>query len=409
MIVECGHCGAPLDINETATIFKCKYCNAANERARVRTVAERTPKGFTPPKKWTPPPQFSADSNKELSYGNKIGTFIIVAVVALPLVIIFIVWMSERTGIGGTSASALAKLTALDGTPNALGQTLGGEAHDTSMWVQLSSDRYKTLSLSWDANHLDHPTSFALLGRREKAPCDPQLLTKLGAALRGGLDDDNGWRWEQVGLSCGKDGTVSAYVRIDDNGVWKQQLDVAWKLVLGAAFGVDVAPTRTEMLDLMGAGYPFASLETFSPLTKVDAAQDVVKKQFPGAVFDTHGGITATIPIDHPLFRSVSLEWMNSRDATIRSARFDPLSTKVFTASREAFVTCLSKTLGPARVTDADFIKKTKSYSWSPGSLSVNLGESNFGLTFGGSPWQPTADPIGYTNVMRTIGSCRGL
>ncbi len=409
MIVECGHCGAPLDVDEHSTIVKCRYCRRANERTRVRTIAEQTPEDFAPPKKWKPPAEFEADSTEELTYksdglGWKIGCLIVGFTVGLPIVIGIGTCAEESTGFLDTNPSKLA--VALDGSPEALGKTLGGKPSDLSLYVELHNARYKYVSLSWDQHHMGHPTSFAFARREEKAACDPEVLAKLSAALRGGLDSEGSWRWEHLGVSCAKDsGMVSANVRPDDDPMWEQQLDATWKLVISVLFGLDVKPSQPDTLLLLGAGYPFADVVKVSPATPINQAAVTVRKQFPGALIEERGEIDATIPVDHPLFRSAKMRWLNMRDAGLYSVDLEPLGAQAgFAPKRDALATCLSKSLGAARTLDADFMKGTKAYSWSFPSMSVNLNESF--LTLSTVMSTNAVDPTTYANVLHAVGEC---
>jgi len=88
MIIECGHCGAPLDVKAEARVTKCAYCGMSNQVNTQRTIAFETPQGWQPPPKWVPPQQFSANSQRELTYraarsGGLIFAIVMVAVVGV--------------------------------------------------------------------------------------------------------------------------------------------------------------------------------------------------------------------------------------------------------------------------------------------------------------------------------------
>ncbi|HEY8432641.1 MAG TPA: hypothetical protein VIL20_29925 [Sandaracinaceae bacterium] len=60
MLVECKHCGAPLDVGASASIVRCSYCGIHNRVRSMRTIAEQAPPGWAPPPAWTPPPTWTA-------------------------------------------------------------------------------------------------------------------------------------------------------------------------------------------------------------------------------------------------------------------------------------------------------------------------------------------------------------
>lgn len=62
MLVECNHCGAPLDVKSGARVVACSYCNRQHKVPRMKTLAPETPTDWKPPPLWTPPPQARARS-----------------------------------------------------------------------------------------------------------------------------------------------------------------------------------------------------------------------------------------------------------------------------------------------------------------------------------------------------------
>ena len=99
MILECGHCGAPLDVREGVSITTCKYCGKANDRQRMRTIAAETPRDFRPPPKWIPPAQFPAPSNIPLEYHRNKGA------VAKPFVFVWLAFAIGMAIVGAVVAS----------------------------------------------------------------------------------------------------------------------------------------------------------------------------------------------------------------------------------------------------------------------------------------------------------------
>jgi hypothetical protein len=55
VLVECDHCGAPLDVSGKETVLACAYCNRRHKLPRMRTISPDTPVDWKPPEVWTPP------------------------------------------------------------------------------------------------------------------------------------------------------------------------------------------------------------------------------------------------------------------------------------------------------------------------------------------------------------------
>lgn len=68
MLVECSHCGAPLDVRDRTRIVKCAYCDHANRVRSMHTIAAEAPPGWKPPQQWTPPPGKRLPPQKQLVY-----------------------------------------------------------------------------------------------------------------------------------------------------------------------------------------------------------------------------------------------------------------------------------------------------------------------------------------------------
>lgn len=68
MLVRCDNCGAPIDVEETTRVAKCRYCEKVNRVASAARVAESTPEDWIAPPQWVPPPEAPADSNVTLNY-----------------------------------------------------------------------------------------------------------------------------------------------------------------------------------------------------------------------------------------------------------------------------------------------------------------------------------------------------
>ncbi len=68
MLVECSHCGAPLDLRDGIRFVKCAYCDHANRVRSMHTIAAEAPPGWKPPPQWTPPPTKRTSVQQALVY-----------------------------------------------------------------------------------------------------------------------------------------------------------------------------------------------------------------------------------------------------------------------------------------------------------------------------------------------------
>ncbi len=89
MILECSHCGAPLDVGGRSPFTRCNYCGRTSRTSACKTQHRVTPQGWAPPQQWLPPPQFTVHVIQPLPYkkaSGAIGCIIFVSVM-LPLII----------------------------------------------------------------------------------------------------------------------------------------------------------------------------------------------------------------------------------------------------------------------------------------------------------------------------------
>lgn len=68
MILECSHCGAPLDIKEGASIAKCGYCDKSQRVRNMNTLSQITPAQWQQPTQWVPPPSAKVQSAQALLF-----------------------------------------------------------------------------------------------------------------------------------------------------------------------------------------------------------------------------------------------------------------------------------------------------------------------------------------------------
>ncbi|MRG91412.1 hypothetical protein [Polyangium spumosum] len=386
MILECRHCGAPLDVKPDASLTKCRYCGVTSERRLLRTLAAVTPRDFRPPRQWVPPPHVPAPSNKPLSYHAGVSVFGALVAAFLVLVVGVTVVVNVRgrgvsgSGPFGASTSPNDLAAAQIDLPRAsLAKALGGSSLGSSLLsVPLGHDRYQSVSFMFDEKEPAYPKSFSLVPR-SGARADPRVSEALGRRLHGGLKDGN-WNWAGlVSVSVdARSGTVAASVQRvlgpgrSPNPHAKAQLVALWKLVLGAVFDVPVEPSSDEAR-LLGAPHRFGSLATLDTTTTVDKAAETLTRRFPGAIAKTFIHLDVTIAVDHPLVREVALSFRNEEGGSMSTAHLR--GTQAFPGRREAFATCLEGHLGKPEVSDRDYVNKKRDYRFTAGKAWLNVNE----------------------------------
>src|SRR5687767_2344174 len=110
MIVECGHCGAPLDVREGQRYTRCVYCKKTSEQRALRTIQPQTPPHWRPPAVWTPPLHVPADSAVPLRYANRSSN-------AAVIIAILVFTIGGMAAVGAIAAASRRK-GPLFGTPD---------------------------------------------------------------------------------------------------------------------------------------------------------------------------------------------------------------------------------------------------------------------------------------------------
>lgn len=420
MILECSHCGAPLDVKEGATLVRCHYCRVTTERTRMRTLHTHKPVDFRPPPKWTPPAHVAANSELTLAYqreGSGGAGCLVTAIVAGVLAVIGgVVFVSAKRGgafssISGPSAEELAKVK-LEKGPSALGSKLGANVTETSIYVKLSNDRYDYVTMSWDKQHPEAPTSF-YFGPKKGQKADPSIEARLAKHLRGGLDKNHSWRWHGASFGYGADGHFNASVRPVESGSienprWKEQIDLLYRIAVADVLGAKTTIGEDEVRDLLAGGYPLADVGAIDPATEVDAAEKVVFGKFPGAVRVSGSGVELDVPVDHPWILSLELEWPNQKNATLQTVRVHPAGGYDQLGPHVGdFARCLTKAFGAPKVNETDYLKKKKAYDFRlPNGVSLYLQEYGLDLRAGWGDKQKL-DAKTFATFTKALDDCR--
>jgi LSD1 subclass zinc finger protein len=411
VLIECGYCGAPLDVREGARLIKCRYCGTVSERARQKTMSQVTPPDFRPPPRWTPPAHVPANSAQELAYKSSragwIAGGVILMFVLIPLLGLGVKLMGEA-GIGGPQGPELAKLS-LAQNAKGLASSLSGRQSGTSVYVPLSSPLFEFVTFSYKEQFPDHPTSFYFSGKKGSTQLDPKVKAALAQKLELPLDENGSWRWEHVWLNTDpKTGSVGGNVdtEIEDgkpNPYWRRQLQALWQIVVSAAYNQNVGPDKPQARELLGTGYPFLDLAKLSSLTPVESAEASVAKLFPGSVFSARSGVSAHVAVDHPLFRTAELAWKNEKNATLYQVglRSKP-GPGGYEGRHDSVAKCLTPTFGAPEVNVTDYLKKKQDYSFTRKGLRIYV-SSTWLYFYADGPLAPDE----WARLLTAINACR--
>ena len=118
MLLECHNCGAPLDVPDGASSARCNYCGNSEKVARFRTVAIKTPEGFTPPPTWTPTTGSSLPVEplpyRPMAAARMVARWLRISAIASVALGGFIAWRVLSSVQDAATNSALSMLTQPD-------------------------------------------------------------------------------------------------------------------------------------------------------------------------------------------------------------------------------------------------------------------------------------------------------
>jgi hypothetical protein len=402
MLIECGFCGAPINVKATAKQAKCRYCATVDEPERLRPIAAETPRGFKPPKKWKPPATSSAGSSLELDYDPPVSLREVLPVSIALLVVMFGAAFLAGWRGWNTKPASLEHLSPV-GLHKDVAKRLGGKASKTEVDVELNSDRYYQLAIHYPSESDPVPYWMSLELREDRKP-DDAVRDHLTRLLNGGLERNGDWSWDKVQVSVSR---TAINVSVDkDSTVREPRIVALWTLLLGAAFDPALKPTDDEMRRYLGGGYTVADLLKLPATTPIHEAKAAVLALFPGALIESGRRMNAKIAIDHPTFRTVDIEWVVAPGGTMESVSFAPKAGYV--ARKKALAACLTTTLGKPSETVDDPIEDTRSYTFYPDNAWL---EMSAGATV--HAWGPHNIPVPmkastWEAVVKGIDGCRG-
>ncbi|MGZ3419391.1 MAG: hypothetical protein ACXVEE_16075 [Polyangiales bacterium] len=373
MLLECGHCGAPLDVQAGSQTYRCRYCGHASRIAETRTLMPQTPPQWRPPKQWRPPPHVPADSNTELQYrGNAspvVGVMVLTGVLlAVGVSVGAAVFASARGAKGGNPFSSKPSFdpASFDSvkfteTHAEMQKKLGGTGTDDKYLNVPMNGLFDYAIFDWDEKNPSHPLQFSM--HQSKGGCTPEHEAARARVRKrlGPRFDGKNWYWGNSYFAFDeKCSMVSFHVSlsspVDEPTDWKHQTEVLWSLVLIDVFGRPGKLAPADVAGILAKGYDLDTIAKAISKTTIDDAPSV-KKLLPGATMRKSIGLDSEIPVDHPRFASVRVSWNNEKGGGIRSLDLSAFGNKLEAPIDMA--KCLAPKMGAKlEVRETDYMNK---------------------------------------------------
>lgn len=391
MLSQCRNCGGPLDVRGATAPIKCRYCGVLNEPQQMPVIAPQTPPGWSPPRTWTPPPQFPAPSNVTLRYQRQAtGAGLVIGILA-PLVATIGIGAAVAVGAlrstGSRSSSSMPSVSRSGFPSSSITALTMGESEATirsrfpgyttfsdRTVLKLADGPFEDVMLQWDAEDPNHIAEFQCSprsGGNVNTVC-ANLKQMLPAHWNGDSYSFAGARIYCGGSTLNAEGERK--IRFSPNQHWRSQTKALWKAVMQAAYGT-VKLTPAEGRTWLGTGYPLTELGKIDMNADVDRATAAVQAVFPGAAPSKHIGLNFEIGLDHPWFGEAELEWANEKGAKLRGADIRPRgSAGGHFDQQEAIVGCVERAFGvKPKVSVADHLANKKYYFFDIKNDSVRV------------------------------------
>ena len=401
--MKCPNCGAPVRWRGEAPVVACRYCDT-----HVATgTGEKT--------------QEPAAVRSQMRPRNVAA--VTGASVLLPVIIAvaggLIAFLGSQSGPGGMLGPTFADVAAqsIAQSEQALADAVGVDSSGSGhLAVYFTGSTFDYAVFSWDDAHPDHAYNFGLycMEANDQIGTVVQWLEyylgrRFGPSQHG---DGWNWRWADAYLNVAQDGTsITYHASPDDDPEWKARSQLMWTVMLAAATGQDLKLERAVSEKWLGTGYSLAQVGELDVTVTVDRAEAHVMSLFPGATVDKDWGLEFEIPVDHPWFRVLEIEWENEAGGLIDDCDlWPPANTSQF-ADQKAIVTCLEKTYGKAEATEVDHLKKKYNYGFDPrGMGSLTVYDHLLAIYLVESSWNDESPPTNkaWRKLMMALDACGG-
>ena len=401
--LTCPSCGAPVRWKGDAPVVECRYCSTHVSTGTGKTTAE-------------PAVVRSQMRPRNVAVVTllSIGLPIVLSVGGVTLGIV-----AESGGPGGYFGPSLGDLAVL---------TMDAPARDVAAALDLDSDDegylvaylrkgspYDYVVFNWDDEYPDHIESFGFHSSEanDQMPVVVQWLRfYLGRRLTTDAEGALNWRWAAAQLWISADMTTINYsASPGDDPHWKYRTQLMWSVILASSLGQDLGLDSTVRKQWLATGYTVAEVGELDITMDVDRAKTAVVQQFPGTHEDLFIGLSFEIPLDHPWFRSLEVEWRNEKGGRMTDADLWPSLGHSEFPHRLEIVRCLEAVYGDAEEDVVDHLKGDVNYEWDPSGLSYfRLHDHMLAIYAWESGWRNDNAPShkAWRKLMRTLDGCGG-
>ncbi len=390
MLIECGYCGAPLDVQVGTSTTKCRYCERTSRTESQRTIAPQTPPHWKPPKKWRPPVHVPADSNVELRYHASTATTMIVLGAAAVFVVGTVVAgaMLRRGGVSaitpGIDPAKLDEVTFLE-TPTELAAKIGGKYDESAKWVTAPmKSPFSNAVFTYWGDDKSRPSGITLNFGDEGCTAEKTAIRDRLAERLAPRFDGKSWDWGSARLTFDEKCsylTLGTDVGKEEDAYAERQAVVLWRLARAEIFGREAELEDAELRGLLGRGYDAKTIAAALAKTTIDDAKKKIESAAPGSFVSAK---EARIPLESDVFSHVAAQYENKKGGRIETVYLTTLRYAKH-SDPVALASCVAKKTGAKLgVHETDYAAKKSSADLHLGTTRAYVSESSF--TVNGSP-----------------------
>ncbi|MEM7159874.1 MAG: hypothetical protein AAF799_43945 [Myxococcota bacterium] len=396
--LRCPSCGAPLRWKGVATVVECRYCQT---HVTTETGAKT---------------EDAAVARTQMRPRNQAG---LLAIVFAPVVVGVAANVADMSvsGVFKPSFEVVEAIT-LDQTEAQIATALDTEdEEDERIVFYFDHPVLDYVLFEWDDDHPEHVASFALYAFETNDQLAP-IVERIGKALGERFIEDKKndswtWRWADAHIYINKEMTVLSYHSDpEDDPEWAERTDLMWSLFLSATAGRDLDVPAEKVARFTGAGVSLARLAQLDVGVEVDQATKEVRTRFPVATVDQGHDLEFELPVAHPWFGHIELEWRNAANGKMDGARLWPPLGKQEFADQAAMKTCLEREFGTPETIVNDHLKQEHTYVWSPDDMgALRLYDHILSLdpsSDHGSNYTSPRSKAAWSRVLSTLGACGG-
>jgi DNA-directed RNA polymerase subunit RPC12/RpoP len=156
----------------------------------------------------------------------------------------------------------------------------------------------------------------------------------------------------------------------------------------------------------VAVSYPLASLLGINAAVDIDASRAHLTALFPTITSEQRAGeLSYRLPLKHPWFSALELNWENEKNGRLASVAFRPPAGDDKFKNQKEISDCLTKGLGKPEVRELDHLAGELSYFWGKHfpNAWADVYSSYLWLAFEDSKGAP---PVTFANVVRTLAAC---